>query len=521
MSRLEIETHTTITIISMLMLVIIGGLYYYLIPVEKTSFYWLIGAVLFAEVLIISLKFRTSPRRSMLLISVGLMLYTAMDYSFVDVDLLGDMFSAFFLIQSVLVLLGAGCILGYYMGHSINVFRFSLVNAGIMVCQVLSMVNEMYIMENPETAYSLFLITTPDLIIRAIMISYCVRREFLTSGVAKRLKTHMAREFHLALTCLLIGALVLSEERYVFELPETLQSFSLAIEFVGACICWVLLALAILFKEKKRRSVLLLSTGVMIYTALAYSIDTDVSGTWSVIYTVQAVLINFLVVMSFACLFGYYLGYTHNITRLVITTGCIIACSLIPWFVWRYIYHDLIVAEAVFIALLPIVLIRALLVLYLVRPDIIDMSVGNQLKMRLARVESTQLMSNMSYMEKKDMEILLDPENPNWNIIAEGPVERWVSVNIVDPTKRKYVITARVWRGEDFIRCKLSPEKNARGSWGMDFDILEHKYYSIEGKEIIRIYGREGMFLDIYLENPLIHKENKVSDALDRIIREF
>ncbi len=519
----DYSTHTGLTIVLLLVFLGVGAVNYYLMPIDSSDLYWIMGVVIYAAFLAGAAYYRRSPRRTVILISLGLLLYTCLGYSFVSVQHLGKPFSEIFLCQSALVVLAFGCLLGYYLGYGHNLVRLMVVNVGIIVCQFVAVINEMFILYQIDRAYSLLIASLPDMFLRIVYIIYLARPEFAKVAIKTRLRTHMMREFHLVMVCVLVSALVIAEEAFLIQYPEFIYfEDNLDVAFVGAVICWIMMILAVIYKEDKRKSTVFLMTGVMVFTALSYKVSLEIDGSmWGLFYSVQSVLVNFCVILSFACIFGYFLGYIHNVTRLVLLTGIIIALMMMPWFIWRYIEHDLDIAETVLVALLPTVMIRVLMITYLVRPDVIDMSIGAQLKMRLNRVESTQVMDNMSFMDREAMDVLLDPESPEWTVLPDGPVERYYVASIKTPTKRHYQIVARIWRGEDFIRCKLSPEKDSRGSWGMDFDIVEHRFYKIEDKDIVRIYGHDGMFVDIYAENPRIHKENKISDVLDRIIREY
>ena len=531
MSRLDFEVHATITLISIITMIAIGAIYYHMleIPINGDSLYWVVGAAFCIAISAIALKYRYSPRKTMMLLAIGVMVYTGLDYSVVDSYILGGsflsgVFTTTFLVQSAFVFLGYGCIIGYYWGNRQYIPRLFVVNLGIIICQILTMLNEIYVVENPEIAYALLLITLPDIIMRVLFMQLMLRSEYLGKAERRFQSFRLTREFHLLLVCIIIAALLVSEQDYLFyELMGMHTLFGDAwIKLTGAVICWLCIIGAVYFRTKKRISVTLASIGVSVYTALSYVIQLDIEGDiWSIVFLFQSVYMNVLVLLSFGCIIGYFLGYIHNVTRLLLINVGIIALKLMPWYIERYIYHDLEIANWVLASLLPSILIIVAYLSYLIRPDIIDMSISNQLKMRLARVESTMIMSNMAYMEREEMDVLLNPEDPRWKTKEDGPVEKECLVTILGPTKRKYYLTARVWRGEDYTRVVMSPEKNSRGSWGMDFDIVSHRFYEIEGKEIVRIYGHDGLFVDIYTENPRIHKENKISDALDRIIREY
>ena len=70
------------------------------------------------------------------------------------------------------------------------------------------------------------------------------------------------------------------------------------------------------------------------------------------------------------------------------------------------------------------------------------------------------------------------------------------------------------------LRAVVNTEPS-KGYWGMQFDIVEHKDYEIGGNDIVRIYGHDGMFVDIYTDNPVIQKDNAVSRGLDKFHRQY
>ncbi|MBO4503057.1 MAG: hypothetical protein J5707_05360, partial [Candidatus Methanomethylophilus sp.] len=198
----------------------------------------------------------------------------------------------------------------------------------------------------------------------------------------------------------------------------------------------------------------------------------------------------------------------------------VIGFMLVPWWIQRYVYHDLPVAQETFIIWLPSILLMATYLAYLARGDIRDMSVGNQLKLRLARVESNLLVGNLSYMDRADMDRILGLTEEGWEQLSDGPVERQCCAILHSQIGRKYEIWVRKWRGEDYCRAVMNT-RPSKGYCGFHFDIVEHLEYEIDGKKITRIYGHDGMFVDIYTENPVIKKDNAVARGLDKLHREY
>lgn len=340
----------------------------------------------------------------------------------------------------------------------------------------------------------------------------------------RKLRFKFDREVHLLLTIILMSVMIAAE----FLFPPRPETGLRALGFegaIGTIIFLFMAAMSLMTRRNKWVSTVFLTIGVLIYTGLTNLTmtleDSDDFDLLDILQSAVSALMIFTVFISSICTIGYLLRYEHNITRLIVLNGIMCVLLLMPWVFVRYFVHDVLVANEIIMNLLPAILIRVFFMGYLARPDIKDVSPGKEIKLRLNRVESTLIMSNKTFMERAEMDRMLGLTEDGWTELETGPIEKYCTVTMVAPSKRKFTLTVRKWRGEDFTRVVLSPERNSTGSWGLRFDIVEYREYEIEGKNIVRIYGHDGVFVDIYTDNPLIYEDNKISHALDKLVREY
>lgn len=338
------------------------------------------------------------------------------------------------------------------------------------------------------------------------------------------MKFKFDREIHLLLTIVLMTVMIAAELLFPPR-PETgLRSLGME-GVIGAIVFTFMAIMSFMTRRNKWVSTVFLTIGVLVYTGLTnLTMTIDDSEDFDLLDMLQSAvsaMMIFTVFISSICTIGYFLRYEHNITRLIMLNAVMCVLLLMPWVFIRYIVHDILMAEEIFWDLLPAVLIRVFFMGYLARPDIKDVSPGKEIKLRLNRVESTLIMSNKTFMERADMDRMLGNTEEGWTELETGPIEKYCTVTMVAPSRRKFTLTVRKWKGEDFTRVVLSPERNSTGSWGLHFDIVEYTEYEIEGKNIVRIYGHDGVFVDIYTDNPLIYEDNKISHALDKLVREY
>lgn len=290
------------------------------------------------------------------------------------------------------------------------------------------------------------------------------------------------------------------------------------IGWVGGTIIYIfMMFMVVKHIRDKDLSTKLLIVAMTVYNAL-YCMTVDLTEDFIFF---QLIIMDVMAIICIFATISYIKGYQHNITRLIFMNLGLVGGILLPWALDKYFMRDLTGHWDILLPLLPSIIGRLMFIAYLFRSDIKDTSPQNELRLRLARVESSLIMNPLNYMTKEDVKIMLGLVDEGWTEFEWGPIEKECRVTITGPTKRIWYITVRKWKGEEFTRLVLSPEKDSRGSWGFEMTIIHHEFYVLENKPMVRVYGHKGVFIDIHIDNPLIEKDNAVSRGLDKLVRGF
>ena len=323
------------------------------------------------------------------------------------------------------------------------------------------------------------------------------------------------RETHLILVALTMCVCAL------IYLPGTLEEeiryFDDLADVMAIILSVAFSILAVLFRHDKWRSLLIFTGGMVLYSAVR-SLAVDLTQSFMFF---QLVLMDILSIIGIVTFIFLAKGFLHNITRQIMINLGQTAVLLIPWVVSRYVMRDIPAATEALLFSAPMMIFYIAGTSYLARPEIRDVSPSEELKVRLARVESSYTIGANSYIPLRDLVILLGFTDDGWTFHETGPVEKECKVKIIGETKRHWVITVKKWRSEDFCRAVISPEEESRGSWGLRFEIMHYHFTEFRDKGFVRIYGNDGFFIDLFTENPRIYKDNHVSKAMDKLLRKF
>ena len=338
-------------------------------------------------------------------------------------------------------------------------------------------------------------------------------------NLKERLKGLDQRELHL------IGVCVVAIVCTLYYHPSDIKGFMADETFdiaalgglMGTVVAPVLYAVTVYFYSDADRSLKMLCLASVAYAAFN-SLLIDLTN--SMLFF-QIVLMDVVVVLEIACFVFLWKGFMHNITRLIILHSVLTASYLIPWAIEKYALGDLVGARQLLYYTVPLLIHNLVFISYLARPDIRDVEPSEELKIRLARVEASYTMSSACYISLRNLVNILEYTDTGWTFFEEGPVEKQYTGYITDETHRKWALVCRKWKDEDFVRAVLSPEEYSHGAWGLKFEIMHHHFTLVNDKGFVRIYGNDGFFIELYTENPRIYKDNAVSHALDKLIREF
>ena len=323
------------------------------------------------------------------------------------------------------------------------------------------------------------------------------------------------REMHLVAVCAAMCVCILI---YIPGLLEDgIHYFDDLAEFMSIIVAVVFLISAALMRHNRWMSLLVFLGAIDLYSAI-HCLAVDL--TQSLMFF-QLVLMDVFAVIGLFTLLFLTRGFMHNVTRQILVNLGQMACLFIPWALTRYVMRDYKGASEILWQTMPMILFYLIGLSYLARPEIRDVSPTEELKVRLARVESSYTMDPRCYMPLRDLVMILGLTDNGWTFHESGPVEKECRGRIIGETKRHWAVVVKKWRSEDFCRVIISPEEQSRGSWGLRFELMHYHFTELRDKGFIRIYGNDGFFIDMFTEDPRIYKNNAVSMGLDKLIRKF
>lgn len=290
-----------------------------------------------------------------------------------------------------------------------------------------------------------------------------------------------------------------------------------ALEIQAVSFLWVFMVMAILNRRNIWLCALLYSIGWAGYSIIT-TISDDLTHNKYFFYLVLADAAS---IGSVLCTIGFALKYPHNATRLIIFAGIESVSSFLPWVLNHLTSGTISIFDPELIYYFPSIISGCLYISFMARSEILDLSPRSEMSLRLSRVESGIIIRNEAYMPMDDVRTMLGLDLEAWEFFEDGLVERTCNVTIIGQTLRKWKVTVKKWRGEDFLRAIVSPVMDADGNNGFAFDIVSYHFTEKEGKGYVRIYGHDGMFIELYTENPSVDKENLVSRGFDHMVKEF
>lgn len=235
----------------------------------------------------------------------------------------------------------------------------------------------------------------------------------------------------------------------------------------------------------------------------------------------EIVLANFLTLFEGICIVGLLLKVKHNITRLMM-----IHIAYLLLFLWQCATYNAlgyveVKARVYFLENLDLFISQVGLIYLLSRSDVRDPTVWEDFSRHLVRVESSYIIPSDAYMPEEYLTMLEDKDRSTWIKRDGNPIDYENNAYIFG--KRKvWNMSLFQWAGEDFVRCVISPDNNSNGSWGFRMEVMHIHRTVKDGRKMVRIYGLEGRFIDLWTE-PVPRDEegirNKVSNFLDDMER--
>jgi len=252
----------------------------------------------------------------------------------------------------------------------------------------------------------------------------------------------------------------------------------------------------------KGPKVALLIVGICICILDSLSvIDNYLEYGFAIVYMLQ-VLLDVLILIT--CL-NYYFGYQHGSVRMVVYSvlamGNILCIGVLE--ITKTIMSD---PDIVFDDCVPQIISYAawestylFFIILLLHPTIHEAGIGKRIRAGMVAVESEISIGPEAYILQSEVDALVGLDESKWTVFEDGPIEREFSATMVDG-KRVYTLISRRWRGEDSIRISLFNDTGTL-SYGRGFRMTYHIMGTTSFGPMIRIYGEEGYFIQIFVKD--------------------
>ena len=142
---------------------------------------------------------------------------------------------------------------------------------------------------------------------------------------------------------------------------------------------------------------------------------------------------------------------------------------------------------------------------FLIRPGVRDDFTKRRLKKGMVVVESILSTSPTAFILRKDVDAVIGKDMSSWHTYDEGPIEMEHQAIVYDGV-RDFIFTSYKWRGEDFIRISVEQKLKAQ-FFGRGFVLIGSSLEESEGKEYLRIYGDDGVFIRLLISDEPIKKK--------------
>ncbi len=148
------------------------------------------------------------------------------------------------------------------------------------------------------------------------------------------------------------------------------------------------------------------------------------------------------------------------------------------------------IVECVFLVVFMIVLLR---------PGMREESVKSRMRKGVIVVGSKLVSDPLVSIRAKDVNALTGSDTSGWTVNDDGdPIESEYTAEVRDGKKIVYLTSCR-WRGDDEIRVSIAPDIKYR-LYGSGFVLRGHSIEESGGSKYLRLYGDDGFFLRILIE---------------------
>lgn len=274
------------------------------------------------------------------------------------------------------------------------------------------------------------------------------------------------------------------------------------------------LGLASMLRFGNRVTVAVMSMGVVLHLMFLASCDAGaLSGdNKAIVRMLLYILGAFCVVFSL----GLMLGHRHNTLRLEAVMAGYLALNLFRFlfdlhhgtpFVECLASHKRYNVDAALVAMMVVLLNMK---------SSRHATSMTRLRRSIQSIESADAVPGGMYMLKGDMLEVLDPERAAWTPSDIDGAESEIQVTLYS-NSLKIRLVFRKWEGEDDPTVSVLPDSDG-------VQLYQHIVFSVrhvasgsagEGLEAVRLYGDDGMFIDVLVRDAHIRKYRTMAEVLD------
>lgn len=196
---------------------------------------------------------------------------------------------------------------------------------------------------------------------------------------------------------------------------------------------------------------------------------------------------------------AYYFGYHYNAFRMTILMVVIVATDLVPAFVDWYEYIPLLDIIRDNSPLIPIYIVYGVFMYTLSRKEIRYRPVSSRISSNLDTIENMFHNDSGASISPADLKTMVDGDYRSWPHRTDGIIE-CETVMTIRNSGRTLDLVLQKWVDDPVLHALIVPEYGGQYIQGFRIDLC-HVVVREDGASA-RIYGRDGMFIDILVSDP-------------------
>jgi len=217
-------------------------------------------------------------------------------------------------------------------------------------------------------------------------------------------------------------------------------------------------------------------------------------GSMSLIDYIDIFLGLMMITSGTHCLFGD----RHSATRLLIISVVILILDLGEIFI-SLVYVLGAGTGLLALALSSLTTISEIIYMtFLVRRDVREEGIDRTLRDSMATVESMLTNSHEAFMYRDEIGSLLGEDRSRWVDEESGPIASRCTTYVYDE-KNTFIISSKVWRSTGEIMISIDQDLKTE-PFGKGFILRSHAFETTEDGEYLRLYGDDGMYLRILIQ---------------------